>query len=207
LSDAELRDELMTLLLAGHETTTTALAWCFERLLRHPAVLARLERELSADQDAYLDAVINETLRVRPVIDAVWRKLTAPAELGGYSLPAGTTVMPSILLVQRSAAFGDAEAFRPERFLEGSAPPYSLIPFGGGPRRCIGASFAVMEMKTIIRSVLERVELRAPSARPERARVHHVTLVPARGGRVIVTSRRGRRATTAPRSPATASAA
>jgi cytochrome P450 len=191
LSDEELRDHLLTLLVAGHETTTTALAWCFERLLRHPAAQARLEREIAdGEEEVYLEAVINETLRVRPVIDAVWRKLSAPAEVAGRLLPAGATVMPSIVLVQDSEAFPDAQAFRPERFLEGSAPPYTFIPFGGGPRRCIGASFAMMEMRAIVRTVLERVQLRALNPRDERVKVHHITLVPARGGRVIVTGSR-----------------
>lgn len=191
LSDEELRDHLITLLIAGHETTTTALAWCFERLLRHPAALARVEAEIAGgEEETYLDAVISETLRVRPVIDAVWRKLSAPAEVAGWMLPAGATVMPSIMLVQGSEAFADTGAFRPERFLEEGAPPYTFIPFGGGPRRCIGASFATMEMRTILRTVLERVQLRAPSARAERTKVHHITLVPARGGRVIVTGGR-----------------
>ncbi len=191
LSDEELRDHLLTLLVAGHETTTTALAWCFERLLRHPAALARLEGEIAdGEEEVYMEAVLNETLRVRPVIDAVWRKLSAPAEVAGRLLPAGATVMPSIMLVQDSEAFPDTQAFRPERFLEGSAPPYTFIPFGGGPRRCIGASFAMMEMRAVVRTVLERVQLRAPSARDERVKVHHITLVPARGGRVIVTGRR-----------------
>jgi cytochrome P450 len=191
LSDEELRDHLITLLVAGHETTTTALAWCFERLLRHPAALERLEREIEGgEEEGYLEAVLNETLRVRPVIDAVWRKLSAPAEVAGRLLPAGATVMPSIVLVQGSEAFADAEAFRPERFLEGSPPPYTFIPFGGGARRCIGASFAMMEMRAVLRAVLETVKLRAPSVKDERVKVHHITLVPARGGRVIVTGRR-----------------
>jgi cytochrome P450 family 135 len=191
-SDEELRDHLITLLVAGHETTTTALAWCFERLLRHPAAYARLQRELEDGQEErYLEAVLNETLRVRPVIDAVWRKLSAPLAVAGHLLPAGATVMPSIEIVQHSGAFADASAFRPERFLEGSPPQYTFIPFGGGARRCVGASFAMMEMRAIVRTVLERVSLRAPSARSERVKVHHITLVPARGGRVIVTGRRG----------------
>ncbi|MGA2165954.1 MAG: cytochrome P450 [Solirubrobacteraceae bacterium] len=199
LSDEELRDHLITLLVAGRETTTTALAWCFERLLRHPAAYLRLQRELEEGSDErYLDAVLNETLRVRPVIDAVWRKLSEPVEVAGWLLPAGATVMPSIEIVQHSAAFADAAAFRPERFLEGSAGgrashPYTFIPFGGGARRCVGASFAMMEMRAIMRAVLQRVSLRAPSAKSERVKVHHITLVPGRGGRVIVTGRRGPR--------------
>ncbi len=192
LRDEELRDHLITLLVAGHETTTTALAWCFERLLRHPSALARLQRELDTGEDErYLEAVINETLRVRPVIDAVWRKLSAPAVVEGRLLPAGTIVMPSILLVQRSDAFApDPAEFRPERFLDGSPAPTTLIPFGGGSRRCIGASFALMEMRTVLRAILEHVELRAPSPAPERAKVHHITLVPARGARALVVRRR-----------------
>ena len=194
LSDEELRDHLITLLVAGHETTTTALAWCFERLLRHPAAYARLQCELEEGQEErYLEAVLSETLRVRPVIDAVWRKLSAPVTVAGYLLPAGATVMPSIELVQHSTAFADASAFRPERFLEGSSPQYTFIPFGGGARRCVGASFAMMEMRAIVRTVPEpnRLAACAPSARSERVKVHHITLVPARGGRVIVTGRRG----------------
>jgi cytochrome P450 len=191
LSDVELRDQIVTLLLAGHETTTTALAWCFERLLRHPACMERLRDELPQDGGgAYLEAVINETLRVRPVIDAVWRKLSAPAEVAGYSLPPGTTVMPSIALVQCGVAFSEAEEFRPERMLDGTPSPFTLIPFGGGPRRCIGASFAMMEMKTVLRVVLESCELRADRPRGERTRVRNITLVPARGARVIVDSKR-----------------
>jgi cytochrome P450 family 135 len=187
LSDEELRDQLVTLLLAGHETTATGLAWAFERVLRHPAVLRRLREP--GDED-YLDAVVKETLRVRPVIDSVWRKLTAPADVAGYRLPAGTLVMPAISLVQRSSAFAAPDEFRPERFLEDSPPPYTFIPFGGGPRRCIGASFALMEMRTVIRAVLDRVELAAAGSRPEGTRVHHVTLVPSAGGRVVVTAPR-----------------
>jgi cytochrome P450 family 135 len=189
LGDEQLLDQIITLLLAGHETTTTGLAWAFERLVRHPAVLNRLESELATGEDAYLDAVVNETLRVRPVIDGVWRKLTAPAVVAGHRLPAGTLVFPAIALVQTSAAFPDPEEFRPERFLDGSPAPYTFIPFGGGPRRCIGASFAIMEMKTVLRAVLQRVELRASDQRPESPRVHHVTQVPARGGQVVGTRR------------------
>jgi cytochrome P450 len=192
LSDEELRDQLLTLLLAGHETTASSLAWCFERLLRHPDALARLERELAAGESgAFLDAVINETLRVRPVLDVVWRKLTAPLQIDGYRLPAGTLLAASIRGIQRSDAFAQPDRFRPERFLDQPAPPYTLIPFGGGPRRCIGASFAMMEMKTIVRVVLERVELRAANQRSERqSRTRSFTNVPARGARVVVTARR-----------------
>lgn len=185
LSDEELLDQMITLLLAGHETTTTGLAWAFERLVRHPIVLQRLRRELEQGDEAYLDAVVNETLRVRPVVSSVGRKVTAPTVIGGYRLPAGTLVALAISLVQTSAAFPDAEEFRPERFLDSTPASYTFIPFGGGTRRCIGASFAMMEMKTVLRSVLERVELRPVDSRPEKPRVHHVTQVPSRGTQVI----------------------
>jgi cytochrome P450 len=185
LSDENLLDQIITLLLAGHETTTTGLAWAFERLTRNRAALERLQGELDAGEEQYLDAVVNETLRVRPVIDGVWRKLTAPAVVAGHRLPADTLVFPAIVLAQTSSeAFPDPEDFRPERFLEGSPPPYTFIPFGGGTRRCIGAPFAVMEMKTVLSTVLQRVELRASDPRPEQPRSHHVTQIPAHGARV-----------------------
>jgi cytochrome P450 family 135 len=208
LDDEELRDQLITLLLAGHETTASALGWCFERLVRHPRVLMRLQRELGSagggdDGDGYLEAVINETLRVRPVIDAVARKLAAPLELADYSLPAGTMLAVSIIGVQGSRAFPEPDEFRPERLLGQPAPPYTLIPFGGGSRRCIGASFAMMEMKTVLRAVIEGVELRARTQKPERpTRWRRFTTVPGRGARVIVAAKRshpdGRSSTTRP---------
>jgi cytochrome P450 len=190
LSDENLLDQIITLLLAGHETTTTGLAWVLERLTRHPAALGRLQQELDAGEEEYLEAVVNETLRVRPVVDGVWRKLTAPAVVAGHRLPSGTLVFPAIVLVQTSSdAFPDPEEFRPERFLEESPPPYTFIPFGGGTRRCIGAAFAVMEMKAVLSTVLRHVELSAPDPRPERPRTHHVTQVPARGAGVIAAPR------------------
>jgi cytochrome P450 len=192
LSDAELRDQLATLLIAGQETTATALAWCFERLLRHPAALDRLVEEIDGDEDdAYLGAVIDETLRLRPPLDGVSRKLSAPTRIGGYLLPAGTIVIASIVGAQLSDRFPEPEQFRPERFIGQAPPPYTLIAFGGGARRCIGASFAVMEMKTILRVVLGGVELRAPTQKPERpVRTRRVSTYPAKGARVIVTRRR-----------------
>jgi cytochrome P450 len=189
LSDAELRDQLFTLLIAGQETTATALAWCFERLLRHPAALALVQEQL--DSDAHLDAVINETLRVRPPLDGASRKLSAPVQIGGYLLPAGTIVIASIIGAHLSDTFPDPEQFRPDRFLNQPPGPYTLIPFGGGPRRCIGASFALMEMRIILRTVLQHVQLRAPTQKPERpVRTRRLTTYPAKGGRVMVTARR-----------------
>jgi cytochrome P450 len=124
------------------------------------------------------------------VIWGVWRRLKAAVEIAGHLLPAGTTVEPAIAVLHTSDAFDAADEFRPERFLEdGSPPPYTFIPFGGGPRRCPGASFATLEMATVLRTVLSRVELRPTAARPEKPRVHHVTLVPSRGGRVTVERR------------------
>jgi cytochrome P450 len=188
MSDVELRDELMTLLTAGHETTATGLSWAFERLLRTPRVMARLMESL--DDDEYLDAVVKETLRVRPVVVDVARKLQRDVELGGWHLPAGTLVLPAIAAVhQRPDLYPSPLEFRPERFVENAAESYAWIPFGGGVRRCIGASFAQVEMRVVLREVLRRVRLRAPSQRPERAQVRHVTVVPARGCRVVVEER------------------
>jgi cytochrome P450 len=188
MSDVELRDELMTLLTAGHETTATGLSWAFERLLRTPRVLARLTDSL--DDDEYLDAVVKETLRVRSVVVDVGRKLTRETEIAGYRLPAGTLVLPAIAVIHaRPDLYPSPEELRPERFLEREVESYAWIPFGGGTRRCIGASFAQVEMRVVLREVLRRVRLRAASPRPERPRVHHVTVVPSRGARVVVEAR------------------
>jgi cytochrome P450 family 135 len=190
LSDEELRDQVMTLLVAGHETTSTTLAWCFERLQRHPLCLERLQWEIvSGGGDAYLDAVVNETLRTRPVADQVVRTITSPTEIAGYILPAGTTVAASILGVQLSDVYDSPEEFRPERFLDRPPRPYTLIPFGGGVRRCAGASFAVMEIKTILRTTFERVRLQATGDKPERpVRWRRFTTTPGRGARVTISA-------------------
>jgi cytochrome P450 family 135 len=195
MTDAELRDELMTLLTAGHETTATGLAWAFERLLRTPRVLERLTGSL--EDDDYLDAVVKETLRVRPVIVDVARKLTREIEIAGWRLPAGTLVLPAIAVLHaRPDLYESPAEFRPERFVDGGAESYAWIPFGGGVRRCIGASFAQVEMRTVLREVLRRARLRAPTQRPERGVIRHVTVVPGRGARAIVegkTDARGHR--------------
>ncbi|MEA2249294.1 MAG: cytochrome family [Solirubrobacteraceae bacterium] len=181
LSDAELRDELMTLLVAGHETTANSLAWAFERLARTPGALDRV-----AADDAYAEAAVRETLRLRPVIALVARRLTRDAEIGGQALPAGTIVTPCILLVHRRAdLYPDPDAFRPERFLERPPGTYTWIPFGGGVRRCLGASFAQMEMQVVLQTVAARVALE-PVGGPEPVRRRAITLVPARGGEVRV---------------------
>jgi cytochrome P450 family 135 len=190
MSDQELRDELYALLAAGYETTSTALTWCFERLLRTPHALDRLQAD--PDDDAYLDAVIKETLRLRPPAGDSSRILTRDAEIAGYELPAGTqVVVPLPLLHLRPEVYSDPHAFRPERWLEGEGEPYTYIPFGGGVRRCLGAAFAQLEMKTVLRTVLKRARLRAASPEPERVKLHHVVFVPSRGGRVVLEERVG----------------
>jgi cytochrome P450 len=185
MSDEELRDELITVLGAGHETTATALAWAMERLLRYPLVLARLRESIAAGEDDYLDATIKETLRARPVILDVARKLTVSARVGGYELPAGTFVLPAIAALHyREDLFPEPESFRPERFLDGRADTYAWIPFGGGVRRCIGAAFAEYEMRIVLRAVLERADLSAPDPKPERVKIRNITLAPGKGARV-----------------------
>jgi cytochrome P450 len=191
MTDEELRDELMTLLVAGHETTATALAWGIERLVRHPDKLDRLHEEAITGGDEYVDAVAKETLRLRPVIPIVVRRLTEPVEIGGYTLPAGWKVAPCIYLMHRHASIYDPDpsAFRPERFLEKPAGTYTWIPFGGGIRRCIGASFAVFEMKTVLSAIARTVDLRA--VRPEREQVvrRAITMTPNRGAEVVARQR------------------
>jgi cytochrome P450 len=182
LGDDEIRDQLITLLLAGHETTATGLAWALERLMRHPQHLRRAAAAADAGDEDHLECVAKEALRVRPVILDVARKLTRPAEFGGHLLPAGTTIFPSVLLAHETAGWGpDALAFDPDRWTRGSAPPYGWIPFGGGTRRCLGAAFAQMEMRVVLGEVLRRVELRPVMRRGEPQRVRHITSVPALG--------------------------
>jgi len=186
MSDQELRDELVTVLGAGHETTATGLAWAVEMLVRNPAVLAKLRDSLAAGEEDYLNATVKETLRARPVIVDVARKLKAPATIGDYELAAGTFVLPAIAALHyREDIFPAPHEFRPERFLDGKADNYAWIPFGGGVRRCIGAAFAEYEMRTILREFVERTELRPAGPKPERVRVRNITLAPAKGTRVI----------------------
>ncbi|MGE5409184.1 MAG: cytochrome P450 [Syntrophothermus sp.] len=186
MSDQELRDELVTVLGAGHETTATGLAWAVERLVRNPTVLAKLRDSVAAGEESYLNATVKETLRARPVIVDVARKLTAPARIGGYELPAGTFVLPAIAALHyREDLFPEPRRFRPERFLDGKVDNYAWIPFGGGVRRCIGAAFAEYEMRTILREIVAGADLRAVDAEDEAVRVRNITLAPARGARVI----------------------
>jgi cytochrome P450 len=189
MSDRELRDELVTVIGAGHETTATGLAWAVERLTHNPEVLARLRASLAAGEDEYLEATVKETLRSRPVIVDVARKLTAPARIGGYELPAGTFVLPAIAaLHQREDIFPEPRRFLPERFLDAKVDNYAWIPFGGGVRRCVGAAFAEYEMRTILREFVAAAELRAADPEPERVRIRNITLAPARDGRVVLTA-------------------
>jgi cytochrome P450 len=180
LSDREVRDELVTLLLAGHETTATGLAWTFDLLLHAPPVH---RRALEGD-DEYLDALVKESLRLRPVIPGVGRVVRGePFQLNGYVIPPGVEINPSIRMMHwREDLYPDAGAFRPERFLGPDAPDtYTWIPFGGGSRRCLGASFAQMEMRLVLRRVLERTALRAGDPKPDEAQFRGVTLAPQNG--------------------------
>jgi cytochrome P450 len=194
MSDVEVRDELMTLLVAGHETTANSLSWAIERLCRHPAKLDRLREEAAAGQESYLKAVVQETLRLRPVISIVLRKLVEPMEIAGRMLPAGASIVPSIYLVQRRGdIYPLPDEFLPERFLEsegGKAPgTYTWIPFGGGVRRCLGAAFAQFEMETVLRELVLRRELfpARPGSEPVQRRA--ITETPRHNTKVIVAAR------------------
>jgi cytochrome P450 len=190
MSDTDLRDQLMTLLLAGHETTATALAWTFDLLLRHPAPLARLRESLEAGEDDYLRATIGESLRLRPVVPLAGRRLGKELSVDGLTLPAGTDVTPAIWLAHtRADAYPEPFAFRPERFLGEAPDTYAWIPFGGGIRRCIGAAFAEFEMRIVLREVFERCELRKASPAPEKIGRRNITLSPKDGTPVVLTAR------------------
>ncbi len=188
--DREIRDQLMTLLLAGHETTATALAWSFDLLFRAPEKLERLRDEIANEERTYMDAVIKEALRVRPVVPFVGRELKAPMELGGYELPTGSTVMACIYMTHtRADVYDDPYAFMPERFLDGGPETFSWIPFGGGTRRCLGASFAEFEMAVVLRTVLSRATLRPATDEPEQIVRRNVTLAPRNGTPAILAER------------------
>jgi cytochrome P450 len=190
MTDVELRDELMTMLLAGHETTATGLAFAFDLLMREPRVFARLRDELGGEDDVYLDAVVTESLRLRPVIDANERTLTKPRTICGWDLPAGIRVYPAIAVVQlRDDLYPRPHEFRPERFIEEEVTSYSWLPFGGGVRRCIGAALAQAEMAEVIRTVVSRVDLEPVRPRREPVVMRGITLVPRHGTPVRVRSR------------------
>jgi cytochrome P450 len=187
MSDAELRDELVTLLVAGHETTATALAWAVERLVHHPDKLDRLTQEVRGGESGYLDAVVTETLRLRPVISAVARKLTEPVEIGGWRLPAGVVVTPSIYLVHRRAdVYPEPERFLPERFVDNPPGTYTWIPFGGGVRRCLGGAFAMFEMSVVLSELVRRTRLEPARGEPEEVVRRAITETPGRNAEVVL---------------------
>ena len=191
MSGQELRDELMTLLVAGHETTATSLSWAFERLTRQPATLARLVEEIDSGDDAYLTATIQETLRRRPVLpNTAPRLVVKPIEVGGWSYEPGVCLVANAYLVHHDREIYDGPyAFRPERFLEQPPGTYTWIPFGGGRRRCLGASFAMLEMKVVLRAVLSRYSVEARAPRPEGVTRRNITIRPADGARVAIAAR------------------
>jgi cytochrome P450 len=199
MTDAELRDELITALAAGHETTATALAWAVEQILSHPNVHDRVRDEVrgitngsGANSEAlaalpYLDATIKEVLRLRPVLPLVGRVLKKPFRIGGYDLPEGTTVAPCIYLAQRNPdVYPEPDQFRPERFLGMTPDPYSWLPFGGGIRRCIGAAFAIYEMKIVLGTILSRFDLELAQTAPARVVRRAITFWPEHGTRIKV---------------------
>ncbi|BBX04695.1 putative cytochrome P450 135B1 [Mycolicibacterium moriokaense] len=187
MSDKELRDQLITLLVAGHDTTATGLAWSLERLTRHPSILAKAVAAAEAGDDEYLDAIAKETLRIRPVVPDVGRILKEPVEVAGYRLPAGVMVVPSILAVHADPeVYPDPNKFDPDRMVGATLSPTTWFPFGGGNRRCLGAGFAMVEMRIVLREILRRVELSTANAPGEKTKLKHVIMTPARGARITV---------------------
>jgi cytochrome P450 family 135 len=194
MSDKELRDQLVTLLLAGHETTATALAWTADLLTRNPQVMQRLTDEVDAENgDAYLRATISESLRLRPVVPLAGRRLTSELQVNGWTLPPGTDVTPAIWLTHtRADLYPEPFAFRPERFLDERPTTYGWVPFGGGVRRCLGAAFAEFEMRVVLTEMLRRRSLEAVSSHAERVTRRNVTFSPLHGTRVITRGRSAR---------------
>jgi cytochrome P450 len=192
MSEQEIRDELLTLLVAGHETTASTLAWAFERLAHDPRVLARLVEEIDAGEDAYVTATIQETLRIRPVLPNVAPRLVAkPIEVGGWTYPPGCSlVLNGYLIHHDPEIYPDPDAFRPERFLDEPPGTYTWIPFGGGRRRCLGASFAMLEMTIVLRSALSAIALHPGGEGPEVARRRNITVRPSHGARAVLADRR-----------------
>jgi cytochrome P450 len=196
LTDAELRDQLITLVLAGHETTANSLAWTFERMLRRPAArdtLCELVRADDSAADAYVEATIYEGMRMRPVIPLLARLVKRPWQLGEFTVPVNTPVAISVLaLHHREDLYPDPYVFRPERFVDRKPGTYTWIPFGGGIRRCLGAELALAEQRVVVRAIAARTDLAAADPAPERARQRNVTMIPRKGGRVVVNSKRPR---------------
>lgn len=190
LSDVELRDQLVTLLLAGHETTASSLAWALYELAADPGLQQRARRAADEGDDGYLEAVLKEAMRLHPVIPMAIRHLAEPVRIGGWDLPAGVSLATSVILSHaRSESFPDPERFRPERFLDDEVAPHTWIPFGGGVRRCLGAGFALMEGTVVLREVLRTHDLALPRGPVERVRVRNITSVPGGGARLVVRRR------------------
>lgn len=193
MSPQELRDELLTLLVAGHETTASSLAWLCERLPRHPEVVGNLTDEIAADRgDAYLTATIQESLRRRPVLPNVAPRLVKkPVEVGGWAYPEGVCLVVSAYLIHHDPEiYPDPYAFRPERFMEQAPGTYTWIPFGGGRRRCLGSSFAMLEMKLVLRALLGACELSDGGRGTEVARRRNITVRPAGGALTVLEQRK-----------------
>jgi cytochrome P450 len=187
MRDEEMRDELLTLLVAGHETTATSLSWAIERLTRNPGKLERLRAEVLEGREEYLTATIQETLRLRPVISIVIRKLTEAVEIGGYELPAGVSVVPCVYLAHRNPeVYPEPQRFLPERFLDNPPGTYTWIPFGGGVRRCLGASFAQFEMAVVLKELVKRRQIRPANPKPERVFRRAITETPRHNAEVIL---------------------
>lgn len=193
LSDQELRDELVTLVLAGHETTANSLAWAWERLTRTPDAYDTLYESVRGgrdDSDEQIEHVIHEAMRARPVVPIVGRRVQSAWRLGEFGVPAGTPISASILLAHhREDLFPDPEAFKPQRWAGRKPGTYEWFPFGGGTRRCLGATLAMAEQRVVLKAMVERLDLEADRPRPERARHRNVTMIPARGARVVIRNR------------------
>jgi cytochrome P450 len=193
LTDRELRDELLTLVLAGHETTANQLAWIWERLVRSPEAYDRLREGVRSgvEVEEHVEAVITEGMRSRPVIPITGRRVAVPWRLGAYAIPANTPVALSILLLHhREDLYPDPFVFRPERWLGRKPGTYEWIPFGGGTRRCLGAALAMAEQRVVLETMVRRLDIEATSRKPERPVHRNVTMIPSRGGRVVIRSRR-----------------
>ncbi len=185
LTDGQIRDELVTLLVAGHETTSGALAFAVEQIVHHRNVLDRLEVEVRGADESYLEAVIKESMRRRPVLPIVGRKLAGRARVGEYVLPAGTVLLPCVYLMHHEPSlYPHPDEFDPRRFLDGAGTTYTWIPFGGGIRRCVGAAFATLEMKVVLRAIFGRLSLRAPGP-PEAPVRRSVSLAPGHGAEIV----------------------
>jgi cytochrome P450 len=190
-NDELIRVELLAMLIGGFETTAVQAAWMFERLVRHPEALARVREGLSEPEDDYRTAVVKESLRLRQVGYNIGRRITEPVELGGYRLPAGTFIWPSLGAVHTDPRVwgDDAEEFRPERWLSPDVPVHAFLPFGGGVHRCLGAAFAQVELEVILRNVLRHADLAPDRPEAEPAVMRNVVMAPKRGARVLVTRR------------------